>query len=109
MRGCKPSPALCRERSSIFRFDDLSRATRSHTLPQATRHTQTILVTARGLLATATPMIERHGITLIGVTLTNLDNDRAIQLALPFDRRWPPSLDVALDDLRARFGSGAIT
>ena len=36
-----------------LRFDDFSRATRSHTLPRATAHTQTILDTARVLLATA--------------------------------------------------------
>jgi DNA polymerase-4 len=92
-----------------MRFDDLSRATRSHTLPEATAQTQTILATARGLLAAATPMIESQGLTLIGVTLGNLDNDDAIQLALPFDRRWVPNLDAALDDLRNRYGSDAIT
>ncbi|MGH2756640.1 MAG: DNA polymerase IV [Actinomycetota bacterium] len=98
-------------RSIILRLliDDLSRATRSHTLPQATAQTQTILATARGLLTTATPMIESQGLTLIGVTLTNLDNDDAIQLALPFDRRWVPDLDAALDQLHDRFGSSVIT
>ena len=92
-----------------LRFDDLSRSTRSHTLPQATAHTPTILATARDLLAAATPMIETRGITLIGLTLTNLENDGAIQLALPLDRRWPPDLDAALDELRDRYGSSAIT
>ena len=33
-----------------LRFDDFSRATRSHTLPHATAHTQTILATVRALL-----------------------------------------------------------
>src|SRR5712691_5281714 len=33
-----------------LRFDDFSRATRSHTLPRATAQTKTILATARGLL-----------------------------------------------------------
>jgi DNA polymerase-4 len=54
-------------------------------------------------------MIESQGITLIGVTLTNLDHDDAIQLALPLDRRWIAGLDTALDELRDRFGSSAIT
>ena len=54
-------------------------------------------------------MIESQGITLIGVTLTNLDNDDAIQLALSFESRWVPSLDTALDELRDRYGSSAIT
>jgi len=92
-----------------LRFDDLSRATRSHTLPQATAQTQTILATTRALLKQATPMIQSQGITLIGVSLTNLENASAIQLALPLDGRWVPSLDAALDDLIARFGSSVIT
>src|SRR5262245_38970449 len=40
-----------------LRFGDFSRATRSHTLPRATAHTQTILGTVRELVATAMPMI----------------------------------------------------
>ena len=54
-------------------------------------------------------MIESRGITLIGVTLINFDNDAAVQLTLPFDRRWTGTLDAALDELRDRFGSSAIT
>src|SRR5205807_9976352 len=39
-----------------LRFDDFSRATRSHTLLRATAETHTILATARALLTTAAPM-----------------------------------------------------
>jgi DNA polymerase-4 len=92
-----------------MRFDDFSRATRSHTLWEATAETQTILVTAQGLLAAARPMIERQGITLIGLTLSGLGDDRAIQLALPIDRPRADSVDGALDRVRERFGSAAIT
>ena len=91
-----------------LRFDDFSRATRSHTLPEATAQTQTILATARGLLATAMPMIESQGITLLGVAFANLQDDGAIQLALPLDRSRASALDAALDDIRDRFGSAAI-
>jgi DNA polymerase-4 len=92
-----------------LRFNDFSRATRSHTLPHATAHTQTILATARGLLAAAMPLIERQGITLVGVAVANLEDDRAVQLTLPFDRHSGGALDAALDEVRARFGAAAIT
>jgi DNA polymerase-4 len=108
-RRLRAARRVCRTVVLRMRFDDLTRATRSQTLPESTAQTQTILASARGLLAAATPMVERRGLTLIGVTLTNFDNDDAIQLALPFDRRWVPDLDSALDELRDRFGSDAIT
>jgi DNA polymerase-4 len=108
-RRLRAARRVCRTVVLRLRFDDLSRATRSHSLPQATAQTQTILITARELIGEATPMIESHGLTLIGVTLANLDNDGAVQLALPFDRGWVPNLDAALDELRDRFGSSAIT
>ena len=108
-RRLRAARRVCRTVVLRLRFDDLSRATRSHSLPQPTAQTQVILLVARELLADATPMIRRHGLTLIGLTLTNLDNDGAIQLALPFDRRWVPNLDAALDQVRDRFGSSAIT
>jgi DNA polymerase IV len=92
-----------------LRFGDFSRVTRSHTLPEATAHTKTILTTARGLLATAMPMIKRRGITLIGVTFSNLFDDGAIQLALPFDRSLAFELDATLDSVRDRFGPTAVT
>jgi DNA polymerase-4 len=92
-----------------LRFDDFSRATRSHTMSEATAQTQAILRTARALMATAMPMIRRQGLTLIGVSLSNLDDDDAIQLALPFDRHDAGALDATLDIVRDRFGSRAIT
>jgi DNA polymerase IV len=92
-----------------LRFDDFSRATRSHTLPRPTAETQVILTTMRGLLATATPMIERRGLTLVGLSVANLDNDDAVQLVLPFDRHSCTALDAALDEIRDRFGLTAVT
>jgi DNA polymerase-4 len=92
-----------------LRFDDFSRATRSHTLTQATAHTHTILATARGLLAGATPLIERRGLTLVGIAVGNLQGDDAVQLALPFDRHGGLALDAAIDEVRERFGSAAVT
>jgi DNA polymerase-4 len=91
-----------------LRFDDFSRATRSHTMPQPTNQTHFILATVRDLLAAATPMIEEHGLTLVGIAVGNLDDADAVQLALPFDRHRDPALDLALDDVRSRFGARAV-
>jgi len=92
-----------------LRFDDFSRATRSHTLPRATANTQTILAIARELVATAMPKIARDGLTLVGIAVANLDDDAVVQLALPFDRQSGTALDTTLDDVRDRFGSTAVT
>jgi DNA polymerase-4 len=91
-----------------LRFDDSTRATRSHTLPQPTALTHTILGAAQTLLDEAMPLIDRQGCTMVGLAVSNLDNDRAVQLALPFDRH-SPELDRSLDDVRKRFGSKAVT
>ena len=91
-----------------LRFDDFTRATRSHTLARPTAHTQTIVATARGLLSTAWPLVRRRGLTLVGVAVANLDNDHAVQLLLPFDRHAGWTLDAAVDDVRDRFGSRAL-
>lgn len=93
-----------------LRFHDYrTRVTRSHTLAQATSHTPTVLDAARRLLVAARPLIEEHGITLVGVAVSNLDDDSAVQLALPFDAYAGTSLDAAVDAVRDRFGSRALT
>lgn len=92
-----------------LRFDDFTRATRSHTLPQATDHTRTLLVTARALMAEATPMIEKQGVTLVGIAVGNLENESTTQLALPFDKASNDELDSALDHVKDKFGINAIT
>jgi DNA polymerase-4 len=92
-----------------LRFDDFTRATRSHTLPRPTAHTQTILLALRDLLAETLPMIERQGLTLIGIAMANLDDDDALQLVLPFDRESGNALDDAVDGLNDRFGSSTVT
>jgi DNA polymerase IV len=87
-----------------LRFGDFERATRSHTLPFATANTQAILATARALLATAMPVVERRGITLIGCAVAMLEDDRTRQLLLGPEE----ALDAAVDTIRDRFGSAAI-
>jgi DNA polymerase-4 len=92
-----------------LRFADFARVTRSHTLPHATAETELVRVAARALLAEAMPIIERRGLTLVGIAVANLADDRAVQLTLPFDRRSGGALDAALDEVHARYGSGAVT
>ncbi len=90
-----------------MRFDDFARSTRSHTIAEATSRTATLLAIARGLLAASAELIAQRGLTLIGISLTNLCGQDAVQLALPFDRA--SGLDGTLDALRERFGTGAIS
>jgi DNA polymerase IV len=92
-----------------LRFNDFSRATRSHTLAYPTSQTQVVLEAARDLLAASTPLIEQQGLTLVGITVSNLDTRRGAQLMLPVDRYSSDALDVALDEIRKRFGRKAIT
>jgi len=92
-----------------LRFDDFSRAARSHTLPRATSNTRTILEALRGLLSAAMPMIDERGVTLVGVAVGNLDDGKAVQLMLPFTPDSGADLDGALDAVRDRFGSSAVT
>ena len=108
-RRLRAAHRVCRTVVLRLRFDDLSRATRSHTMPEATADTETILAVARALLAAAMPMIRERGITLIGLSFTQLHDDGAIQLALPFDRSAGPAIDATLDDVRDKYGSKAIT
>jgi DNA polymerase-4 len=92
-----------------LRFEDFTRATRSHTLLRATADTDIILTIARGLLAAAAPLIERQGITHVGVAIANLDDGAAVQLPLPWAGVAAGALDAALDDVHERFGSKAVT
>jgi DNA polymerase IV len=92
-----------------LRFDDFSRATRSHTLPCATAHTSTILATAQGLLTGAADTIAARGLTLVGIAVGNLEDDIPRQLVLPFERGEDDGLDAALDEVYERFGPGAVT
>ena len=55
-------------------------------------------------------MIRERGITLIGLTFTNLSRDDAVQLALPLDGVASSSaIDETLDRLHDRFGSSVVT
>jgi DNA polymerase-4 len=91
-----------------LRFSDFSRASRSRTLARPTAATSPILSTLRGLLAAERRTIERRGLTLLGVTVTNLERDDAgTQLELPVDASHR-DVDAAIDAVRDRYGNRAL-
>jgi DNA polymerase IV len=108
-RRLRSGRRVCRTVVLRLRFRDFSRATRSQTMSQATAQTPQILGTARELLTASRALIEANGITLVGISLTNLDDADRIQLVLPFDRPHEAALDAAVDLVRDRFGSAAVT
>lgn len=108
-RRLRRTDRICRTVVLRLRFDDFSRATRSHTLPWPTSETDALLSTARRLLADVTPLIREAGLTLVGVSLSNLDDADAIQLELPFGAADLRMLDGAMDVIRERFGASSIT
>ena len=97
----------CRTVVLRLRFDDFTRATRSLTMPRSTDQSQEILDVARRLLADAAPLIQAPGITLVGISLTNLEDADRIQLTLTDDWR-PDALDAALDEARDRYGADSV-
>ncbi|WP_410598127.1 DNA polymerase IV [Amycolatopsis sp. lyj-90] len=108
-RRLRAAHRVCRTVVLRMRFADFTKATRSHTLLEATEQTGAIVAAARHLLAAARPLIDERGLTLIGLALTNLSKDDAIQLALPFEAKPRDALDSTLDTVRDRFGSKSIT
>ncbi|MFD0000490.1 DNA polymerase IV [Nocardia sp. NPDC127526] len=108
-RRLRAANRVCRTVVLRMRFDDFGRATRSHTLPGATNSGTAILHAARTLLGAAMPMIHDRGLTLIGLSLTNLEDADTMQLTLPLEPRADSTLDSTLDALHTRFGAGAVT
>ena len=109
VEGGRGHGRLCRTVVLRLRFADFTRATRSHTLAEATGHTATLLGAARELLRGALPLIEEQGLTLLGLSFSGLCSDTSAQLTLPFDKAAEPALDGALDRVRERFGARSVT
>ena len=105
-RRLRAANRACRTVVLRMRFADHVRATRSHTVAEATSRTATLVRIAHGLLAASAGLLARRGVTLIGIALANLCDAGAVQLALAFDRAG--GLDATVDALRERFGTGAI-
>jgi DNA polymerase-4 len=106
-RRLRTANRMCRTVVLRMRFVDYARATRSATMAEPTAETDRILGAANGLLEASLPMLERRGVTLIGIALTNLCDEAGVQLVLPFGRSR--ALDEAVDLVRERFGTNAIT
>jgi DNA polymerase-4 len=102
------------------RFAGMQAVTRSVTLPVAVSTTLTVTEVAEALVHKALDdHPERHEISLLAVSLSNLVDDPALQLELPVDdatvirpgsprgsARW--AVDHSIDAVRARFGRGAV-
>ncbi|HEX7304770.1 DNA polymerase IV [Lentzea sp.] len=108
-RRLRTGHRACRTVVLRLRFADFTRVTRSLTVSDPTAETEVLLGAARQLLDAAMPLIRDRGITLLGVSLTNLQDDTPMQLALPFEEAKPAALDAALDHVRHRFGSASVT
>lgn len=92
-----------------IRFDDFGRISRSRSLADPTDRTAVLMTVARSLLSDAMPTIRDRGCTLVGLSLANLDSYDSVQLALPFDDAHDPALDIAMDTLRTKYGTDAVT
>ncbi|NNG38404.1 DNA polymerase IV [Flexivirga sp. ID2601S] len=92
-----------------LRFEDMTRATRSRTVRRSGAGTDAWLATGRELLAETAPLIADRGLTLLGISISGLDESDTEQLELPFDTVEPSRLDGALDAVRDKFGSASIT
>lgn len=107
-RRLRDGDRVCRTVVLRLRYGDFTKATRSHTVRSATDRTAMLLAVARGLLAGAQSQIDARGITLIGVSLSQLGRADSIQPELPLDWDDGSRLDGVLDAVRDRFGATAV-
>lgn len=99
----------CRTIVLRLRFGDFVKATRSRTLGFPSDRTSVLLGVARTLLAAAQPEITERGITLIGVSLSQLGRSDSFQPELPIDWNDGARLDTVLDAVRDRFGATSVS
>lgn len=108
-RRLRDRDRVCRTVVLRLRFGDFTKATRSRTLRTATRRTSVLLAVARGLLVAAHAEIAERGITLVGISLSQLDAAQSAPPELPLDWEEGPRLDSVLDAVRDRFGSASVS
>ena len=107
-RRLRDGDRACRTVVLRLRFGDFAKATRSHTVGAATDRTAVLLAVAQGLLVSALPEIAERGITLIGVSLSQLRRADDLQPELPIDWGEGVRLDTVLDAVREKFGAASV-
>jgi DNA polymerase-4 len=107
-RRLRDGDRACRTVVLRLRFGDFAKATRSHTVGAPTDRTAVLLAVAQGLLAGALPEIADRGITLIGVSLSQLRRAGDLQPELPIDWGEGVRLDTVLDAVREKFGAASV-
>ena len=101
------------------RFGDLSSVTRSATMQTPTAATGAILDIAVALLGKVVDQYPNHETTLVGISTAGLGIGEPMQLAMGVDDDISTggtpkeieyrSLDASVDELRRKFGRGAVT
>jgi DNA polymerase IV len=108
-RRLRERDRVCRTVVLRLRFGDFAKATRSRTVRFPTDRTGVLLTVARGLLAAAQSEIAERGITLIGVSLSQLGRAVDVQPELPIDWDDGARLDTVLDAVRDRYGATSVS
>ena len=107
-RRLRDGDRVCRTIVLRLRFGDFARATRSHTVGRPTDRTATLLAVARALLAASQAEIAERGITLIGISLTQLGRLDDLQPELPIEWNDGERLDAVLDAVHDKFGAASV-
>jgi DNA polymerase-4 len=107
-RRLREHERVCRTVVLRLRFGDFAKATRSRTLRLPTDRTGVLLGIARDLLVAAQPEITARGITLIGVSFSQLGRADSVQPELDIDWDDGVRLDAVLDAVRDRFGAASV-
>jgi DNA polymerase-4 len=106
-RRLRDGDRVCRTVVLRLRYGDFAKATRSRTV-RPTDRTSVLLEVARELLAAARPEISARGITLIGISLSQLGRADSLPPELPIDWNDQARLDSVLDAVRDRFGVASV-
>ncbi|UFS61263.1 DNA polymerase IV [Subtercola endophyticus] len=108
-RHLRDGDRVCRTVVLRLRYGDFAKATRSRTVRSGSDRTAVLLAVAHELLAAAQPQITERGITLIGISLSQLARADSLTPELPIDWNDEARLDTVLDAVRDRFGAASVS